>query len=730
MAWPFRQTKICCGLPASTSLAFWMTTLATHATACSLRVTLYADAARTQAVGSATAVSSAGNVRERLVCTISGLTPDSEYFPRLEYEEVAGSGTWVESAAATSGCGYITSPTLAGVLRTLWYSDAHLTEARIDPNAQVGSTAWGFRERHRNFLASTAKQRFHLAWGGSDLPFDGSYDVLNLGILEFERTLRDKCPVATDWGNWEFIQDQDGPFPPGMAPPEGWEAYFAEAEASYLAHNLNSPAASARENYGKLVLGSTTILWAEVWSASGLLTGQGEEFNAQLEAAQMTFLLAEIAACATPNLVIKIHTALINTTVTASVYARAGGTRVIQAGTQSETLHNALLAKLPNLRFAAVIRGHDHRAEHTIQDGVHYLQVPSTTAPFNYTAQQLVDFGYWADTDGTLPAVTQFEAPIRGYVRVNLSAIGVEIEFVQTTTAEGSPPVTADDTVVHSFGVGTMPVANRPAGTLILDESAAHYASIADASVATEGAGASSIAALVGRNLALLGTEGVDYEWTTALGGPAVRILSPTGAVAFAAAVGDVTRSRRTILVILSLSENDSQSIWSSGKDTAGPPGGGAAYIWGHHTGHATPLIDCAHRDTANTWIGGDSVGFTANAFMPVIITWDIATPVLKFVLLDPVRGKLTFTRSPDPVSGVVFKDGQQESYASGAYSIGFPPQGSVGAIFVAGFQWDQVFDDTEIDAALADPWFATTALASSGAPSRTALGLGIGIGI
>jgi len=250
-------------------------------------------------------------------------------------------------------------------------------------------------------------------------------------------------------------------------------------------------------------------------------------------------------------------------------------------------------------------------------------------------------------------------------------------------------------------------VGNRPDGPLVLDAGAMHYADLADAVLFTEGSGTTA-AALVGRDLTLAGTADVGFEWQSALNGGAVAILTTAGKVHWPADAGVQTRTKGTILVIAKIpTGNTLNYIYTTGRTLAVADGVGQLNWLATGDDETSPTITVNHKDTDDTWGGGDVTGVDDGQWIPWIATWDAAgeTKFLKLACLDPTRGTVTHTRSSAPDTGVIIRASHLEGFGMVPNSVAGANAGSVGVVIAAAFRWAEPFSDGEIASALANPW-------------------------
>lgn len=303
---------------------------------------------------------------------------------------------------------------------------------------------------------------------------------------------------------------------------------------------------------------------------------------------------------------------------------------------------------------------------------------------------------------------------------------------------EGAPTLT----IVHA----PAPVPNKPAGTIVLNEDADHFADLADAIVFGDGVG-NTATALLGRDLAIAGTEDEDFEWLDALGGKAVRTLTTGSKLFWPAQIGsDATRVAGTILMVVKLphltevaQSVDSGIIYVTGKNLAGALGVGQASIYlTDKFLHDEVLADSSdvgleHRDSDNTYWTEDEEGLTPDVWIPVILTWDLeaGTPYLKFSVADPTRGVLNFTRSPAPDTGIIIRENHTEGFLMAGAGAAVPGQ-NVGHSLLsiaAAFRWTAGFSDEQIADALADPWFAVISqpVEARGSWGDTTVGIAFG---
>lgn len=389
MAYPFLTDKPYCSDPQLDSITLSMVTDPAHATTAALYLTLYSDAARSTSVGTDSAAASGGSVQEVLTVSVGSLSSDTIYYPTLEYEEVSGSGTKVKVPDVEADCSYYT-------LGDEWniYSDPHINEQDGDAISVGG----GKYTNYSNMMtAMAANGKANLTFSGGDehiYYFVDQADAYLWGETwrNFAFPMLDVSAHVQAWGNHERRDGTDGD-------DDTW------AKNMMVQFQPGPTGTSALANYGKIVSPNATLLWAEPYSESGF-PETGVNQDTYLSATQLSFIRDEIAANEKPWLVVHTHSPL-----QASTYARAGGTNIIETGKQSATVHADLVSHLTsnaNCIGIVYLRGHDHRWEHSVFDGVHYLGVGSAAAPFNYTAASLVTDGYFADTSWTAPVGVKF----------------------------------------------------------------------------------------------------------------------------------------------------------------------------------------------------------------------------------------------------------------------------------------------------------------------------------
>jgi hypothetical protein len=165
MAFPFLTAKPAQGRPATDSVSLSMVTDPAHATTASMRLTLYSDSGRTNSVGTDSATASGGSVQERLVCSVGSLSANTVYYPTIEYEEVAGSGTWVEAADVTSDVTCLTQPGASDIFRFAFMTDPH---CGLDQINETTVAAAQLRTRFGHCRDAVAAFAPHLVLRGGD----------------------------------------------------------------------------------------------------------------------------------------------------------------------------------------------------------------------------------------------------------------------------------------------------------------------------------------------------------------------------------------------------------------------------------------------------------------------------------------------------------------------------------------------------------------------------------
>ena len=429
MAFPFLTTRPMRCLPSSTSLSYTVTTDSAHATDCDFRITVYSDAGKTVQVGQNSNGSSMGLVQERLGAEVGSLTAGTTYYIKAEYDEVKGAGSWVEIED-------IPSVNTAGDEVILdWTSDPHLDEADIDADGDELA-------RYDNVATQIRADEPDLWFCGGDEFITAFANDAGATTWATKRrnhfgATHEIAPAIMALGNHEAIDRAGG-------------TVDVRNQIAMNGFFINPVADDALGYYGKSVLGPATVVWAESFSESGFPNFGGNVYDANLSATQLTFVTDTIAACATNWLILHTHEALVD-----RLY-RVGGEDVLQAGSQANTIHAAILAwKAAGAgRNAIVVRGHDHLFGMDLIDGIAYVQVgsPCTFFSFLSTPATAVANGYWEDEDGTLPSSTKHLGNYPGYVRMRLSAHAGQIDFIRTTTAVDG--ATADNTLMYAF---TMP---------------------------------------------------------------------------------------------------------------------------------------------------------------------------------------------------------------------------------------------------------------------------------
>lgn len=444
MAFPFLTTKPHCDDPTDAELTLSMVTDPAHSTQVAMRMSLYSDSARTTQVQSTVSTSaSSGSVREKLSLTISGLSADTIYYPVIEYEEVSGSGTWVEVADITSDCSYHTPTKTGDVFEVAVSSDPHHTPTTVADGEDERTVQSGYS---LSYIASS-KRHLWITCGDEMFGTAGSSESTLQGWCA---NWRDHSAIALDkmsaihvLGNHE---DRDGSESSDDLLRLGLTNAFMPVPTGH----------SANENFGKFECPQCKIIWAEPYSGSGLSDANDTELGGSLDVTQLNFVTEEIASSTQPVVLVFIHNGLVE-----KLYQRVGGTELIKSGTDSETIHAALKAEKksrPGLLMAAMIRGHDHWFEHCVYDGVDYFQCGSPTVPFPSIAT--ADRGY-LDANGGFASGVRYSAAFKGCMTFSISDSWVTGQFIRTTDDDGN----MDSTVMYSF------VANGA----VLGSSGVHY---------------------------------------------------------------------------------------------------------------------------------------------------------------------------------------------------------------------------------------------------------------
>lgn len=449
MAYPFKTAKPEQGRPGFDSVSLAMVTDPTHATQCSLRMKLYDSAARTTLVDTSdTAVSSSGSVRERLVCVISGgLSGDTTYYPTLEYEEVASSGTWVEITDVTDDVTITTQPGPANnEFRLAVGTDPHVGLPSLDGTGDA--TAVQLRTRYDNCVSAMAAFAPHLVlFGGDQMPNTARYFTEQESLDWWDlyhvanAPLNDICPSVWIRGNHDDVD--------GFAEDDG--GYTPTVTNSRLLYALNPSASDSAEQYGIFSNGIANCVFTETISQSDYNIKELDE-ERDLSSTQLALVLSTISNNTKPWLIWANHDCL-----GVGYYGWMGGQKRIQASEQSETIHNALVAHMAantDIVGIIVLSGHTHRFEHNIRDGIHYINAGTMSRTFRnqHNDALMVTTGHFVDTDGTWPVSMRWQSVNEemGFVRMTLTNEWGEIEFVRTTQEDGwdSDPQ-ADNTVIH-----------------------------------------------------------------------------------------------------------------------------------------------------------------------------------------------------------------------------------------------------------------------------------------
>lgn len=453
MAYPFLTPKPIIGRPISGGVSMAMTTDPAHATACAIRLRLYTNSGRTVATGSGgDAQSSGGSVQERLVCAITDLPADTLVYPKMEYEEVAGSGTWVEIAAVTAMPGLYSPPAASGTAHIVFSADDHMTAAILaDTNHERYIRA-------QNAATAVAAQKFHLHvnlgdknLGPLNLQFatQADADAWALAYLACNAAAIERGPLAIVNGNHEEI-DGSG---------TGMDALMQSVHDDFF---LNPVGEDATGNRWKIAIGPVLLLGIEGYTQCGFSdftdpassdVPTPEDWD--IPADTKTMIATELAATTLPFAMLNMH----QTWGGAWAYGSAGGTKIDRVGTYMHTLLGVVqnaLATNASLKAVIILMGHDHAAHHATVGSIHVVQVPSATNHFG----RITEANGYRNASGGPAENVSLAQNFDGIVRVTATPTLCTLQFVRTTEADGS---TACDRVMHTVQVSAdSRVALRP----------------------------------------------------------------------------------------------------------------------------------------------------------------------------------------------------------------------------------------------------------------------------
>lgn len=463
MAYPFLTPKPIIGRPISGGVSMALTTDPAHATAVGLRLRLYTNEARTVATGSGGGTtSSGGSVKEQLVCEITSLPADTRVYPKMEYEEVAGSGTWVEIAAVSADPGFYTRPAASGTAKIVFSTDEHVT---VDEVATPENSRY---IRQANAATAIAAQKFHLHVGLGDHNVDltpaapdpaqfADQDECDQYGIDF-RALNDDAFSAGPYAFVNGNHEEDDGSGTGMA---------ALIESMHNNFFLNPVDEDADGRMWKIDMGPVLLLGFEPYTESGFANFSdppaGDVTDPEdwdIPAAAKTMIADELAATTCPFVLLCPHQILGG----ATAYGSGGGEKIDIFGTYMHTLLGVIRtarAANANIKQVVIFYGHDHAGHHAVVGDVHVCQVPSTTTKFS--ARVTAAMGYLNAAGGPATNSSFANDEFNGIVRVSVSPTSCTIEWVRTTAADDA---TAADEVVHTLTIAAAGGrgALRPAG--------------------------------------------------------------------------------------------------------------------------------------------------------------------------------------------------------------------------------------------------------------------------
>ena len=419
MAFPFITERPIIGRPTATGTSFGMVTDPAHATAVGFRIHTTQDGGGAEDISDAV-VSSGGTVQERLVAVTTGLAPDTLYSAQVEYEEVAGSGTWVESTF--DPVTFWVFPESSGTAEIVITSDPHVnwpSYEGFDTDREL---------RYLNTLRLLRESgKAHLWVRGGDEH-----------VAAFESTAN-----ATEWGiDWRNTYHETIGSLISLDVLGNHENRDGSGDANDLLHNVEmltfrlNQNTDVTEKTGTVVVGPVTYYYTEPYTGSGLpiFTPTSSTAGGSLGATRLGQLTDVINAWSTPWLVVDIHNWPVLTP-----YQRVGGQKITNTGSDGETIHAALVASLTdNVNAVGIVcrRGHDHVFEHSVIDRINYIAVGTAAQPlgFGVNGSSLFNAGYWADTVGTWATGVKSFSHDLGYARLSLSPTQGWLRLIQTGT--------------------------------------------------------------------------------------------------------------------------------------------------------------------------------------------------------------------------------------------------------------------------------------------------------